>query len=77
LSTSSKEQTKREIQRLWKTWPQRKEYKGHAVAPLVFYEWLEATEQAVIYDGFFGPGDPCQMVKIWCEDWEKRSDYLD
>ena len=72
LSKTSRAETKREIQRLWKSWPQRKEYLGHAVAPLIFYEWLESTGQAVVYDGYFGPGDPCQTVKTWCEDWEKN-----
>jgi len=67
----NKEETKREIQKLYKEWPHRKAIENESTKGLMFYGWLKTTEDPILGYGKFGSGNPYQTVNSWIEEWER------
>lgn len=66
----TKEETEREIQRLWMHWPGRKKgFKDIGIAAFNFMEWLKESNQPVLSDGDFGYGDKYQHIHGWVLGW--------
>lgn len=61
----TRDETKREIQRFWIQWPERKILDDDGAPPLLFYGELQNSNALILQDGDFGPGDPYQIVKAW------------
>ncbi|MGI9304235.1 MAG: hypothetical protein ACR2RB_16250 [Gammaproteobacteria bacterium] len=62
-------ETKREVQALYRDWPDRGQ---ESLDGLAFYGWLRDTAPDVFREGKFGAErTPYQVIKSWIADWEK------
>jgi len=50
----NRKETKREIQRLWINWPDRKEFEDSSLTVLTFYSSLRDSNESILSDGDFG-----------------------
>jgi hypothetical protein len=67
----TREETKREIQRLWINWPDRKCSKEcTGLAALTFYGSLQNENESILQDGDFGSGEQYLIIYFWVLDWE-------
>jgi len=63
-----KEETKREIQKLWIRWPDRKKIDDSGLAALSFYDSLKEQNEPILANGDYGLGDPYQIIHAWVLD---------
>ena len=69
--SKAREETKREIQKLWLNWPDRKEFPVTDIGTgaLCFYVSLQNSNDPILSDGDFGSGDPYQIIHPWVLEW--------
>lgn len=66
-----RDETKREVQRLWKDWPDRQNYDDVGMCALAFHGWLQSSGQSIMSYGNFGSGSPYQTVAGWVKEWDR------
>ena len=67
-----REETRREIQRLWINWPDRKRFKDSVgLAALSFYGSLQNANESVLQDGDFGSGEQYLIILVWVSEWRR------
>ena len=65
----NRKETKREIQRLWINWSDRKEFDDSDPAVLTFYSSLRGSNESILSDGDFGLGVQYQIIHAWILKW--------
>jgi hypothetical protein len=67
-----REETRREIQRLWINWPERKRFKDSVgLAALSFYGSIQNANESVLQDGDFGSGEQYLKILDWVSEWRR------
>ena len=68
----TRDETKREIQRLWINRPDRIIFKHNSgLAALSFYVSLQSTNDSILRDGNFGSDEQYLIILFWVLEWKQ------
>lgn len=71
MTKMGREETKREIWRLWGKWPDRKQHDSVQAAAPGFHGHLESSGTGILGYGNFPSGDKYQTIRRWLEEYER------